>query len=144
MDDMKGFTSSSSKPPLKLPSMWLPISVSPATFYIGLEEEETMIVTNDDLNVISWNFHCVKNDYYNHRIKWYSDSTVANNLKFAQDRLIIAALPPNRIFRCYRIVLRFCTLSPAIFFFLLMLIVTVLPKKYLLYYFPSWVTGFCA
>lgn len=119
------------------------MSVPPTTFYIGLEEEEIMVVTNDDLNVISWNFPGVKNGYYNHRIKWYSDSTVADKLKFAQDRLIIAAIPHNGIFQCYRIVLRFCTLSPAIFF-LLMLIVTVLPKKYLLCCFPSWVKGFCA
>ncbi|KAF9360599.1 hypothetical protein BGX26_008584 [Mortierella sp. AD094] len=69
------------------------VSFTPARFNMGQNEEEKTIVTSTGPYVITWNFRRVKNGHYDYQIKQYSDTVVADNFKFGQDRSIIVTLP---------------------------------------------------
>ncbi|ORX95192.1 cytoplasm protein [Basidiobolus meristosporus CBS 931.73] len=71
-----------------------PVSFTPAKFNTSEGEDERTIVTSTGPYVITWNFRKVKqgklDDY---QIKRYTDTVVADNFKFGEDRNIVVALP---------------------------------------------------
>lgn len=73
--------------------MGTPVSFTPARFSTG-ESEERSIITSTGPYVVSWNFRRVKQGkLYEYQLKRYSDTIVADNFRFGQDRAMIVALP---------------------------------------------------
>ncbi|KAJ1569850.1 hypothetical protein HK096_000286 [Nowakowskiella sp. JEL0078] len=72
------------------------VSFTTAHFNTGDNEDEKTIVTSTGPYVITWNFRRVKmGKYYDYQIKKYSDTVVADNFRFGQDKAIIVTLPEN-------------------------------------------------
>ncbi|ORY06086.1 Vid27 family protein [Basidiobolus meristosporus CBS 931.73] len=73
-----------------------PVAFTPAKFNTSEAEDERTIVTSTGPYVITWNFRRVKqgrlDDY---QIKRYTDTVVADNFKFGEDRNIVVALPQD-------------------------------------------------
>ncbi|KAG0238197.1 hypothetical protein BGX31_003333 [Mortierella sp. GBA43] len=74
-------------------AMKTPINFTPARFNMGINEEEKTIVTSTGPYVITWNFRRVKLGHKDYNIMEYSDTVVADNFKYGQDRSIIVTLP---------------------------------------------------
>lgn len=76
--------------------MRFPVSFTPARFNTGEGTEEKTIITSTGPYVITWNFRRVKQGrLYDYQIKKYTDTVVADNFKYNEDRSIIVALPTN-------------------------------------------------
>ena len=70
-----------------------PVSFTPARFSTG-DSEERSIITSTGPFVVSWNFRRVKQGkLFDYQLKRYSDTIVADNFRFGQDRAMIVAMP---------------------------------------------------